>query len=306
MREGDTSSTFAAAIRASLSCRRSAALALRAAEFASRYAQQQEQFAGTAGSRADTHLRLAKAHRRTERLQRTAARVHLRHARRLEAWVVGARGSQALPPVLMDSVASLAGWQGAVLAISTLTGDESLVAATDSTSRRAHELELSLVEGPSCDALRGSESTVIGGTAIRQRWPRYGPAVEELGVRSVSAVPVYLGTDRPIGSLTVWGRLPSRRADSRSDLAELAATLTETMLCAQESAQPDKPCPMGLGVFEDQDFQPELHQAAGVMHERCALPIADAIALIRAHAFAEDRSVAEVADEVLHGQLVLP
>ena len=61
-----------------------------------------------------------------------------------------------------------------------------------------------------------------------------------------------------------------------------------------------------LELFGDEDFQPALHQAAGVLHERCGWTIDNAIALIRAHAYAEERRVGEVAEEVVRGGLLLP
>ena len=58
-----------------------------------------------------------------------------------------------------------------------------------------------------------------------------------------------------------------------------------------------------MAMFENQDFQPTLHQAAGVLFERHGWAIDDAIALIRAHAYAEDQTVTTVAEQILDGCL---
>ena len=55
-------------------------------------------------------------------------------------------------------------------------------------------------------------------------------------------------------------------------------------------------------MFENEDFQPTLHQAAGVLYERHGWAIDDAIALIRAHAYAEDQSVTAAAEEIITGR----
>ena len=60
-----------------------------------------------------------------------------------------------------------------------------------------------------------------------------------------------------------------------------------------------------LEMLASEDFQPALHQAAGALHAHQGWTVQDAIAMIRAHAYAEDRSVAEVADDVLAGRLRL-
>lgn len=71
-------------------------------------------------------------------------------------------------------------------------------------------------------------------------------------------------------------------------------------MCAGETDVP------GVDQFADADFQPALHQAAGMLCERTGLPIEDAIDLIRAHAYAEDRPVSEVAAEVIRGTVLEP
>jgi hypothetical protein len=51
--------------------------------------------------------------------------------------------------------------------------------------------------------------------------------------------------------------------------------------------------------------QPEVHQASGMLRVQLGIPIADALALLRARAYVDDRPVAEVAHEVLTGALQL-
>jgi hypothetical protein len=58
--------------------------------------------------------------------------------------------------------------------------------------------------------------------------------------------------------------------------------------------------------WEPEDFQPVLHQAAGKIAAATSCSIDSALALIRAHAFAEARSVTDVAHDVLHNHLTLP
>lgn len=60
-----------------------------------------------------------------------------------------------------------------------------------------------------------------------------------------------------------------------------------------------------LELFAEEDFQPALHQAAGLLHARDGWEIDDALALIRAHSYAADRPVAEVAEGIIHGRVPL-
>ena len=250
------------------------------------------------GVRAHVHRRLAAVHRATERRQRASATLQGQYAWLLTSWLLLAgEAAVASPrPVLMAVVTDRTGWRGSVLSLCTAAGVERLVAASDPQARRAYELEVSLDEGPSFDAMHG-RSSVASGAELRRRWPRYGREAAELGVQAVAAVPVDLGSSL-VGSLTVTGSAVPEGWVSEH-LAELAGALGE-VLTSRERSDGGLDL-LGMDQFEDADHQPALHQAAGVLHARCGLPIDDGVALIRAHAYAEDRSVADVAADVLGG-----
>lgn len=296
---------LATAWRALHFARQAAEQSRSAAEHAAAIAERQEHLAGADSSSARIHARIAAMHRRSEACQRAAERMHLSFSRRLARWVAREDASVLLRPVLMTAVANTAGWRGAVLTLSDRTGGEKLVAASDATARRAHELEVALAEGPSRDAVLG-KMPVARGTELARRWPRYGPAVGELGVQAVAAVPVDLGWDELGGALTVIGVAAPSLTRSACGLCEVAEALARTVLQAPEVIGTDEEGVPELEVFEDEDFQPALHQAAGVLHERCNWDIESSIALIRAHAYAEDRPVAEVAEEICRGDLLEP
>lgn len=246
---------------------------------------------------AEVHARLAAIHRRSEASQRAAEKMHLTFARRLGRWALLEDADLLLRPVLMTAVAKTAGWRGAVLSLSDQAGGEKLVAASDETARSAHELEVTLNEGPTWDVLNGG-LPVARGMELDARWPRYSAAVDDLGVRAVAAVPVDLGEGDLGAVLTVTGATVPTLADRACGLGEVAEALGRTVLRVPDLVYFDDAGVPGLNVFQDADFQPALHQAAGLLHGRFGWDIHDAVALIRAHAFAEDRPVAEIADDV--------
>ena len=229
--------------------------------------------------------------------------MHLTFSRHLERWAEREDAAVLLRPVLMTAVANTAGWHGAVLSLSDRRGGEKLVAASDATARRAHELEVALAEGPSRDVALG-QKPMARGVELERRWPRFGPAVGELGVRAVAAVPVDLGLNDLGGALTVIGSTVPTTTANAWGLSEVAEALATTVLQAPDVVRADDAGVPGLEVFGDEDFQPGLHQAAGILHARYGWDIDDALALIRAHAFAEAQAVADVAAEVRrHGGL---
>jgi hypothetical protein len=285
---------------------RAAELAHRAAEHAAVVAAHQEMLIQSLPSAAERHGRMAALHRRTEKCQRAAERMHLAFARNLELWLSRQADGTAERPRLLAAVASTSGWQGAVLTLYNRDGAERLVAASDATARHAHELEVTLAEGPSWDAARGGNVTTEQGTQLEHRWPRYGPAVGRIGVHAVSAAPVDLAVDQLRGTLTVVGDTVPTTSVGDFRLGDVADALARTVLRVPSLVHSDSRDLPSLEVFGDEDFQPALHQAAGVLHERCGWDIDNAIALIRAHAYAEDRPVQDVAEEVVSGGLLLP
>ena len=253
---------------------------------------------------AGLHADMAARQRETEACHRAAERMHDLFARRLEKWAVRQDRSLMLRPALMAAVANAAGWQGAVLTLWRGRPAERLVAASDATARQAHELEVTLAEGPSWDAVEGVEPAARG-PELDRRWPRYGPAVKQLGVRAVAAVPLALSRNLT-GSLTVVGSVEPSRTEQKSGLNEVAEALTRTVIHAPDLVCVDGAGMPGLLLFEDEDFQPRLHQAAGMVHQRWGWSTDDAVAAIRAHAYAEQRSVVDVADDVIRGRTFGP
>lgn len=284
---------------------RAALLAQQSAEHAARTAAIHEQLAASRPSTSALHARLAAAHRRNERCQRGAQKVHEAFCRRLETWLERQFAEGIEQPRLMSAVATTIGWQGAVLALYTHDGSERLVAASDTSARRAHQLEVILAEGPSWDAAHGHE-TAESDRDLERHWPRYASAVFRLGVRAVAAVPLDLDGNELRGSLTVTGQAPPEVPAVGYGLRDIAGALTRSVLEVPNLVHLDNPDLPRLDIFGDDDFQPVLHQAAGVLHERSGWSVDDAIALIRAHAYAEDQPVETVAAEVVHGNLLVP
>jgi len=249
---------------------------------------------------AELRARVAEMHRHSEECQRTAERVLSNFARRLERWAAR-EDAAVLRPVLMGEVARTAGWGGVVLTLRDQDSRELLVAASDTTARRVHELQVVLGEGPTLEAAEGRTSIAYG-HELERRWPRFGEIACGLGVEAVAALPVARDQGHT-GSLSAIGPpMPAERGDLRG-LWTLAEAVYEGVLCFPGLVAGVETQLPSLEMFDDNDFQPALRQAAGVLSERQGWDVVGATDLIRAHAFAEDRSVADVAEDVLADRL---
>jgi hypothetical protein len=88
-------------------------------------------------------------------------------------------------------------------------------------------------------------------------------------------------------------------------LTALSHALVHGVLLAGEAITTDDELAT-VAPWEPEDFQPELHQAAGKIAAATSCGIDSALAMIRAHAFAQTRSITDVAQDILNNQLTMP
>jgi hypothetical protein len=257
--------------------------AARAMRLATRYGQR----APTADLRP-FYSRMAELHRGLAARHLIAAELHQQHLRRIEKWLSEPR---MLRPTFLGTVAASLGTPAAAATLRGVECVPAVVAASDETARAAQDLERVMGEGPAAEVMADGTSVRLAGTALLERWPRYGPAVAELGVQAVIAAPLRLPT-MLLGALCVYDTTPAIKADVAEAAGVIAGALTQSVLTSVRADGSPR-------SFEETDFQPIVHQAAGMISVYHDVGIDDAEALLRAHAFAEGRPVTDVARDVV-------
>ncbi|MFI6165373.1 GAF and ANTAR domain-containing protein [Nocardia sp. NPDC051052] len=237
--------------------------------------------------------RMAELHRRIEGRHLACARLHRLHALRLQRWYISDQAT--LRPVFMAAVAQHLGMDCAAVTLFGQTGEELLVAASDGIARAAHDLELLIGEGPARDVVGGREFVAADGADMTMRWPQYGPALTELGVQSVVAVP--LPSARLLGALCVFTSRAGLRTEITPAAETVADALANTLLLASHGTADDG-APQGT-LFDDADYLAVVHQAVGMVAVQCGCDLDTALALLRARAFAGGSAVSEIARRVL-------
>jgi hypothetical protein len=141
--------------------------------------------------------------------------------------------------------------------------------------------------------------------AATTRWPGYAPAALQHGVRAVFALPLQVGASR-IGALDVYreesGPLSAPAFTQALAFADVAMT---TLLDVQErpevSGEPDLGAVLGEAVAGPL----VVYQAQGMVHVQLGVPLAEALSRLRAYAYAHDRDLSDVAQDVVARRLVL-
>ncbi len=176
-----------------------------------------------------------------------------------------------------------------------------LVATSDERIRRLARRQLDLGEGPSLEAHRsGSVVSVDDLSGATARWPVYAAHAAEAGVGSGLAIPLRVGAIR-LGVLgLVTERVGSVTDSDRISALDYADAAVLLVLHLHSAARDDGTAPGPLSPLEQAfDGRAEVHQATGMVSVQMGVGLTDALLMIRARAFSENRSMMEVAQDVV-------
>lgn len=215
-----------------------------------------------------------------------------------------ARDGADLPDNLVRLCARTLPVSGAGLALMTDDGPAGTVAASDGGALQLEELQFTLGQGPCVDASRTGRPVLTPELAgAYRRWPQFAAGADAAGLRAVFAFPLQVGGIR-LGVLDLYRDTAGHLSgDDLTDALSFADAATELLLDlqARDTAQGSSP-PHPLAVLDD---RAEVHQATGVVSVRAGVSLAQALALLRARAYAEERPIGELARDVLDGVVEL-
>jgi hypothetical protein len=199
------------------------------------------------------------------------------------------RGCVALLPV-----------SGAAVSLMAPAHVQSVASAFDGRARAIQDLEFTLGEGPAMDCYaEGLPVLVDDVPSLARRWPQFSGAVAAMGVQAVFALPLQTAATR-IGALVLYrdeaGVLtPAELADAL-DVADLITQLVLVM----QSEEATESVAWALQVSDNRAV---VHQATGMIAVQIEADVDEALVRLRAHSFATDQPIREVAEAVVTGQL---
>ena len=175
------------------------------------------------------------------------------------------------------------------------------ICATDG-ARDGEERQFDLGEGPAYTAHRTGWPVQVPDLDHDGTWPAFTDPAAGMGFRAVFAFPLRSGSVG-LGALTLYrhvaGELTSEQYADALVIARFALNLFTLMQAGLPPDELDQ-------VFTDTlSNSVEVHQASGVVSVQLEIPVAAALAMLRAHAFAEGCSLTEVATQVIEHRLQL-
>jgi hypothetical protein len=188
---------------------------------------------------------------------------------------------------------------GAAVSLMSSAGSEAGAAVSDQPTRRLEEMQFDLAEGPGRDAFRAGHPVLTSDMEEAfARWPAFAAAAREVGVGAAYAFPLQVGASR-FGVLSLYVDRPRSldRAELRACL-DLAEAATEALVGGPRRTvgahRPDL-----SGALR---FRTEVYQAQGMVMVDLGIDLATALARMRAHAFASDTDLDQLARDIISGR----
>jgi hypothetical protein len=176
------------------------------------------------------------------------------------------------------------------------------VCTTNEVSAVIEELQYTLGEGPCVDAYHLERPVLEPDLADPDaaRWLAFAPPAVEAGVRAIFGFPLQVGAVR-LGALNLYRDRPGPLTDDQyADALVMAGVAAQAVLAMQAQAPPGM---LAAELDEGANFRFVVHQAAGMMSVQLGVGIVEALARLRAYAFADDRLITEVAEAVVGRRL---
>lgn len=176
-------------------------------------------------------------------------------------------------------------------------------------ARLCDELQFTLGEGPCLESVSMRAPVLVMDLADLndQRWPVYGPAMLELQIRGVYAMPVVVAGEY-VGALDLFRALPGRLVGAELAGAVLAAELASIplldVLDGDMQAAVTEPGSSAWVEFNSLS-RVEVSQATGMLVAQLGVDPTEALLRLRAHAYATGRAATDVARDILERRLRL-
>ena len=215
------------------------------------------------------------------------------------AWAIRPDGS-GMPAALAELCVHALPVSGAGLCLMTEAGPAGTVTATDARALELEELQFTLGEGPCVDASLTGRPVLQPDLARTApgRWPAFAQGASAAGLSAVFAFPLRVGAIR-VGVLDLYRDVVGVLSPGElTDALCFADAATALMLHLQaRAAGTDLPLD-SLAVL---DNRAEVHQATGVISVHAGVSLVEALVLLRARAYADQRPVGNLARDVLEG-----
>lgn len=179
--------------------------------------------------------------------------------------------------------------QGASVTLVRADGGAETTATSDALVEQADDLQYAFDEGPCLRAAEEGGAYLILNTRTDARWPRWGPAVADLGLHSVLSI--HLFTDhRVLGALNLYYESRDDYSDDEVEVAKVVAAHASVALAKVRSER---------DLWRAIDSRHLIGQAQGMLMERFKLSPERSFSVLRRYSQEHNIKLHEVAGELV-------
>lgn len=197
---------------------------------------------------------------------------------------------------LCDVAAEFLALDGSGIALTSDDDVLTTLCTSDPTAQELMDLEVIVGEGPAMHASQNGAIEVPNLLDATLRWPIYSTRALDLGVRAVFGFEVRFGAIR-FGALSLFRESPGPLTGSQVSDGYLMASVIARSVLTQQAGVTYESLSGEIGVTSTLDFS--VHQAAGMIAIQGFMSVRDALVTLRAHAFASNCQLSELAKRVV-------
>jgi hypothetical protein len=184
-------------------------------------------------------------------------------------------------------------------AISTIADflGQQIVSASNSLAAQLDELQFDLGEGPCWDAMKLRRPVFERDIRASPRadWPAFSRAISEHEVGAIYAFPLLFGPLK-LGAMDLYSGNPGDLSEGHRAQGGILASAISRIVLNRAIRLADEP---ELLADDDKFSRRLIHQATGMVLAQLDISPEDARLLIQGHAFALNRSMRDIAEDIL-------
>ncbi len=162
---------------------------------------------------------------------------------------------------------------GASIVLMSRGHGQGLAGAFGESALAGQDLEFTLGQGPGVDAYADGMVVLVKDLSFDGRWPLFSATAVGLGIRSVCALPLQVGSIR-LGVLSLYGGTPSAIALAQLSDALLVADLVTHLVIGLQSETASESVAFALDIS---DYRAVVHQATGMVSAQLDCSVEEAL-----------------------------
>jgi GAF domain-containing protein len=202
-------------------------------------------------------------------------------------------------PLLCRSIVAEVDLTGATITLMVDAGPQGVAATSDPDITAADAAQFDVGEGPSRDAFSAGQPVLVYDlTRTDGRWPAFVSGALARGIGAVYAFPLQLGAVR-LGVLTCYSGRPRALGNEELSVCAIYAEVATGYLIDQSSGTATTTPGLDEFLAAGVQIPTVVYQAQGMLTVDLDIGLADALARMRATAFAEGISLNELAADIV-------